>query len=212
MDCLDCHNRPAHAYRSPVRTADALLSARKLDPDLPWIKRRATQALSVEYFTDEGARDSLSAHLRALYAAEQSDVPAEIVDALFEGYEENFFPEMRVRWERYPDNSGHLEFPGCFRCHGSELRTADGHTISDDCSLCHTIQAQGPAEQLEHATSISGLEFRHPIDIDGAEREMHCTDCHAGDAGIYYATDPLRDRAEAVEGIENAPASVRNPR
>ena len=212
MDCLDCHNRPAHEYRSPVRTADALLSGRKVDPSFPWIKRRATEALSVEYFTDEGARDSLSSHLRALYAAEGRTVPDEIVNAVFAGYEQNFFPEMRVRWERYPDNSGHLEFPGCFRCHGSSLRTADGHRISDDCNLCHTIQAQGPVEAMDHATSSAGLEFLHPIEIDGAERQMHCTDCHAGDLGIYRATDPLRDRAEAFEGISNEPASVGNAR
>lgn len=207
MDCLDCHNRPAHKYRSAVRTTDALLNSREVDPDFPWIKRRATQALSVEYHTDEGARDSLTAHLRALYAVDGVSVPDPITDAVFEGYSRNFFPEMRVRWERYPDNSGHLEFPGCFRCHGSDLKTASGHTISADCNLCHTIQAQGPAGALEHAAGSQGLDFRHPIDIDGAEREMHCTDCHAGDAGIYHATDPHRDRAAAAGETGAAHAS-----
>lgn len=212
MDCLDCHNRPAHEYRSPVRTADALLSSQKLDPSIPWIKRRATQALSVEYYTDEGARDSLASHLHALYAPDQREISDEIVGALFEGYEENFFPEMRVRWDRYPDNSGHLEFPGCFRCHGSDLRTESGRTISADCKLCHAIQAQGSVEALEHATSSDGLEFHHPVDIDGAERHMQCTDCHAGDVGIYFATDPLRDRAQAVEGNLDVPVSAQNAR
>ncbi len=28
-----------------------------------------------------------------------------------------FFAEMKVRWDAYPNNIGHLEFNGCFRCH-----------------------------------------------------------------------------------------------
>jgi hypothetical protein len=32
-------------------------------------------------------------------------------------------------------------FPGCFRCHDDEHRTADGQTISQDCSTCHSLLA-----------------------------------------------------------------------
>jgi len=37
-------------------------------------------------------------------------------------YHQNFFPEMRVSWQAYPDNIGHKEFPGCFRCHDGKAR------------------------------------------------------------------------------------------
>jgi len=35
-------------------------------------------------------------------------------------YKRNIFPEMGVKWSIYPDNVGHLDFPGCFRCHDNK--------------------------------------------------------------------------------------------
>jgi hypothetical protein len=100
-------------------------------------------------------------------------------------HELNMFPEMQVRWSRYPDNRGHFLFPGCFRCHGSDLRTSEGAFISADCNLCHSIVAQGAPDSLERAMTAEGLEFRHPVDIEGAERDMPCYDCHTGDASNF---------------------------
>ena len=37
---------------------------------------------------------------------------------------------------------------------------------------------QGPEGNEEAALFNSSLEFKHPIDIDGAEKEMLCSDCH----------------------------------
>jgi hypothetical protein len=31
---------------------------------------------------------------------------------------------------------------GCFRCHDEQHTTADGKTISQDCSTCHSLLAQ----------------------------------------------------------------------
>ena len=90
---------------------------------------------------------------------------------------------MKVNWKAYPDHIGHSEFLGCFRCHGSELETAEGETISKDCNLCHSILSQGTKEQA--ALHPGGLTFRHPIDIDGAELEANCTECHEGGAELY---------------------------
>jgi hypothetical protein len=32
-------------------------------------------------------------------------------------YGRNVFPDLRVTWGTYPSNLGHMDFPGCFRCH-----------------------------------------------------------------------------------------------
>jgi hypothetical protein len=52
--------------------------------------------------------------------------------------------------------------------------------------------------------TLAGLRFRHPIDIDGAEREMPCTDCHVGDDSNFPDEDEVMsmNRAEAGEGQE----------
>ena len=56
-------------------------------------------------------------------------------------YARNVFPGMNVKWGTYPNNIGHEDFPGCFRCHDDKHRSADGKVITQDCSACHAILA-----------------------------------------------------------------------
>jgi hypothetical protein len=48
-----------------------------------------------------------------------------------------FFAGLALIPCTYPNNLGHTDFPGCFRCHDGSHTTADGQTISQDCSACH---------------------------------------------------------------------------
>ena len=34
---------------------------------------------------------------------------------------------------------GHLEAPGCFRCHDDNHKAKDGRVIRQDCEMCHGI-------------------------------------------------------------------------
>jgi hypothetical protein len=61
-------------------------------------------------------------------------------------YLRNVFPDMRVTWGVYPNNIGHEDFPGCFRCHDDKHKAADGRTITQDCSACHAILAMEEAD------------------------------------------------------------------
>jgi hypothetical protein len=56
-------------------------------------------------------------------------------------YAQNIFPEMKITWGTYPNNLGHTDFPGCFRCHDGNHASADGRTISNDCATCHDLLA-----------------------------------------------------------------------
>jgi hypothetical protein len=47
---------------------------------------------------------------------------------------------MNVGWGTYPNNVGHMDFPGCFRCHDENHKTKDGKVIGQDCSLCHEMK------------------------------------------------------------------------
>jgi len=94
------------------------------------------------------------------------------------GYSRNIFPEMKVSWDAYPNQTGHVEFNGCFRCHNGNHVSEDGRVISRDCNLCHTILGQGTTGHFETTTIDRSLEFRHPVDIDEAWKELACADCH----------------------------------
>jgi hypothetical protein len=47
---------------------------------------------------------------------------------------------MKVGWGTYQNNIGHLNFPGCFRCHDDNHKAKDGSVISQDCELCHSME------------------------------------------------------------------------
>ena len=55
-------------------------------------------------------------------------------------YARNVFPKMNVTWGTHINNLGHTDFPGCFRCHDDEHKTADGRVIKQDCETCHEIR------------------------------------------------------------------------
>jgi hypothetical protein len=185
LDCMDCHNRPSHIYKPPMTAVNEALAQGLLDARAPYIKREVVRALSASYTTAQGARDSIRSSLEEFYRGRGESTPAGAVEASWALYERNVFPLMKARWDVYPDNRGHFVFPGCFRCHGSDLATADGRTISKDCNLCHQIVAQGPAGASGDTLVAGGLPFRHPVDIGGAETETPCFECHKGDASLY---------------------------
>jgi hypothetical protein len=53
---------------------------------------------------------------------------------------------MKVTWGTYPNNIGHTDFPGCFRCHDDDHKTAKDKTIAQDCSSCHELLATDEKE------------------------------------------------------------------
>jgi hypothetical protein len=94
-------------------------------------------------------------------------------------YADYFFPEMKASWASYPDNVGHMIWPGCFRCHDGQHKTEDRKlTIkANDCNTCHTILAQGAGDEL-NKLAPAGQKFIHP----GGDLDPNptCTDCHTG--------------------------------
>lgn len=180
MDCIDCHNRPAHNYNAPNRAVNISMGTGRIDPALPFIKKIAVELLIAEYKTTDEAKKKIAATLHEKYAkfADQAMVERAATE-LQHLYETNFFPEMKVSWQAYPNNIGHTVFPGCYRCHDGKHQSAEGQTISHNCNSCHTILAQGRGPQLE-TLSATGLTFEHPVDINDLWKEMNCAECHTG--------------------------------
>jgi hypothetical protein len=149
MDCIDCHNRPTHAFQLPDRAMDKMLSEKRISTELPFIKKKAVELLKVDYADQKDAAAKIPVALAEYYRntfpeifkhkRAQVDAAGEAVKAI---YLRNVFPEMKITWGTHPNNIGHEEAVGCFRCHDGTHAAADGRTIKGDCDTCHTILAQ----------------------------------------------------------------------
>jgi nitrate/TMAO reductase-like tetraheme cytochrome c subunit len=176
MDCLDCHNRPAHRFRSPNDEVDRAMAAGRIDPKLPWVKSNAVAALIQNYSTEPEAMEKISSALRARYSS--APQAASLVNEVQQIYRANFFPEMKADWRAYPDNLSHKDFAGCFRCHDGLHKTADGkgRISASNCNSCHTILAQGSGEQLAQLNPKGHIFFH----IDAVNEDFSCNNCHTG--------------------------------
>lgn len=141
MDCMDCHNRPAHTFEpSPERAVDNAIAAGELPRDLPFARREAVAALKDTYASGGEAVAGIDARLRTAYAAQSGEAAlARTVSAVQEIYGRNVFPAMKVGWGTYPNNIGHVFFNGCFRCHDDNHKARDGTVIKQDCESCHAM-------------------------------------------------------------------------
>jgi nitrate/TMAO reductase-like tetraheme cytochrome c subunit len=176
MDCRDCHNRPAHQFRAPGDAVDLAISLGKISSTLPFIKREALVALTAEASTKNEGLEKIAASLRKAYTnATDLDGTIAAVQAI---YHQNFFPEMKTDWRTHPNNIGHKDWPGCFRCHDGKHKTSDGKRTlgASNCNSCHTILAQGSGEELTKL-SATGHKFFH---IDSPNEDFTCNTCHTG--------------------------------
>lgn len=187
MDCVDCHNRPSHNYRAPDHLVDGAMTGGQIDPGLPSIKRVAVEALAEEYGSNDEALAQIADKILTFYSekhpelleSKRGELDRAIV-ATQQLFLQNMFPEMKVRWDRYPENLGHFMYPGCMRCHDGRHKSETGEAVSRDCFACHVIISQGSGERAEASLTREGLEFIHPEDIGEAWREMECYECHTG--------------------------------
>ena len=176
MDCMDCHNRPAHHFRSPNASVDLAMAAGRIDPVLPLVKSNVVAALVRPYSTETEATQKIADSLRSRYP--NAPQLAALIAESQRIYQNNFFPEMKADWRAYPDNMNHKDGAGCFRCHDGQHKTSDGKTsiAASNCNSCHIILAQGSGEQLEKLNP-KGYSFFH---IDAVNEDFSCNNCHTG--------------------------------
>jgi nitrate/TMAO reductase-like tetraheme cytochrome c subunit len=148
MQCFDCHNRPAHAFNLPDRAVDRALLLGRMSVNLPFLKKTAVEILKAEYPSSDAAATQIPATLMSFYQKEFPGVVEKNADDVREAgavladiYSRNVFPDLGVTWGTYPDNRGHEDFPGCFRCHDGEHATPSGETITKNCFRCHFASA-----------------------------------------------------------------------
>jgi len=187
MECIDCHNRPSHQYLPPDRFINDKLASGDISPEIPEIKAKLLEICENEFVSIDSLKVFANATIAAFYSEDYPDYYEEnkelienSVNAFVEVYSKNIFPQMAVTWDKYPSNIGHMNFKGCFRCHNGLHESEEGKLLERDCNQCHLINAQGPPENMVRAEYNTPLEFQHPVDIDGAWKEMNCNECHTG--------------------------------
>jgi len=184
MDCVDCHNRPAHQYRQPNRMVNHLMALGWIDPELPGAKDLAVTVLEEKYSTAQVAKDSIRTAIEehytrsfpALAKSKKASIERMVteVQSLFA---KNYFPSMRADWKNFPDNIGHMYFLGCFRCHDGKHVDQTGKVLTNDCNTCHTIVGQQVAGKPAQV-SLEGLAYEHPVDIGTDWKSGPCAECH----------------------------------
>jgi len=168
MDCMDCHNRPSHSYKLPERAVDEAMFAGDLSAELPYARKKGVEILRKDYGSTAQAAAQIPAAMEAyyrqsypaLYAQRRAEIEKTARNLLVI-YNRNVFPEMKVNWGTYPNNIGHTDFPGCFRCHDDSHASADGRKVTQDCNACHNLLAmEDPAPKI--LTDLGVVESKAP--------------------------------------------------
>jgi nitrate/TMAO reductase-like tetraheme cytochrome c subunit len=192
MDCIDCHNRATHIFRSATQAVEQSMANGLLPTDLPYLRQKAVEVMDQEYASQDaalaaiaGLADWYRANYNDIYGQRPNDITRTV--AVLQGiYRASHFPEYKVDPTTYPDNIGHDQSPGCFRCHDGKHLTADGsQSIRLHCNICHTIPqtvaAGQPAPAIpfqpgmqqpqSHLASNWMAQHRNAVD-------QSCSSCH----------------------------------
>ncbi|MCP4899153.1 MAG: cytochrome C [bacterium] len=165
MDCIDCHNRPTHLFKSPAKALDDELQNRPDLRELPFFKKQALVAIQENgAATRELGMSHVETVMKAFYQQNYADLfstQSELVDLgaelAKEIYGETHFPQMNTTWETHPTHIGHEESPGCWRCHDDEMTTSDGsRTIPLDCENCHVMIVEDEPELPDLGGALGG--------------------------------------------------------
>ena len=168
MDCMDCHNQATHVFQTAQEAMDDAMLDGTPSPELPFVHKEGLQLIQATYSSQAEAGEKIVAGLEDYYRTRQPEVwntQRAKVDAaarrLVAIYDRNVFPEMKVTWGTYPNNIGHMAYPGCFRCHDGNHTAKDGKTLSNDCSLCHNLLATDET----HPTVLNDLGLQNELHL-----------------------------------------------
>ncbi|HEY9075627.1 MAG TPA: NapC/NirT family cytochrome c [Anaerolineaceae bacterium] len=190
MDCITCHNRDAHAIPSPAQTVDNAMFQNSISDDLPFLRKQAVDLLSADYPDFNAAKRAFSSiesyyqeKYPEVYSSHRKDIRQAIL-FLENAYQQIRFPEQKMDWTSHPDNLGHKDSPGCFRCHDGKHISPSGEAIRLECNLCHSIPV--PSDPSKYVTDIRVLRGAEPLShtsthwiaIHGKALDSTCARCH----------------------------------
>jgi len=151
MDCVDCHNRVTHLFRSPDELIDAALTDGSIDVKLPYIKQQGLAALVPQNTSLSGAYDKVTAikdyyktYFPEVYLNQETTIESAVtklkeiakLTTFSDGLDWNTHlnnavhdkpdEKMQVDWAALASKD---DSNGCFRCHGNLLKVDSGEQL-----------------------------------------------------------------------------------
>lgn len=196
MDCITCHNRITHRIYTPEESLDISLSVGKISTSIPNIRSKGVEVLRGTYATQEEALAGIAAledyykvSFPDFYTANTKTVQSAIAE-LQNIFNESVFIDQKVDWNAHPNNIGHIDSAGCFRCHDGKHLDAQQQAIRLECNLCHSIPVVATSQDFVTRIEISrGPEpslHLNPnwINLHHSAFDTTCSNCHTtGDPG-----------------------------
>lgn len=190
VDCITCHNRVTHNVPYPDEAVEQAFVKNLIPSDLPFAKKVAVDLLSAEYQDSpsaieamQGFADYYSTNYPDIFAQREEEIQKS-VDTLKEMYPQMRYPEQELDWTSHPNNIGHQDSPGCFRCHDGKHLAATGEVIRLECNICHSIPTVSDNTQL--VTSVEVSRGPEPpshtntswMTLHGKVKDNTCLGCH----------------------------------
>jgi nitrate/TMAO reductase-like tetraheme cytochrome c subunit len=150
MDCIDCHNRPAHSFDTPEGALNRAMAAGTPSATLPFVHKQGLVLIQANYASQAEAAAKIASGLEEFYRSQYPVVwnsergrIERAAKALTSIYSDNVFPDMKLAWNTHLNNEGHTAAlaGGCFRCHDGAHASKSGASITNDCSTCHNLVA-----------------------------------------------------------------------
>ena len=191
MDCITCHNRVTHNFMQPSDSVDQAMARGQISTNIPDIHLKAVQVLSDHYATPADAAQAISGLDRyyqnsTYYKGHEQEIGSAI-QAIQAIYNQTVFVDQKVDWTTYPNNLGHINSPGCFRCHDGKHLNSNQQAIRLECNLCHSIPiVAGPQAFTANIEISRGPEpdsHRNPnwINLHNKSIDSSCSACHKMD-------------------------------
>ena len=158
MGCIDCHNRAAHSFSTPEEALDKDMNQGRPSRSLPFVHKEGLALIKASYSSRADAETKITSGLQdfyrtqypAVWTGQRSEID-QAAKAMVAVYGNNVFPFMKVTWGTHPNNLGHNDYPGCFRCHDGSHNDKTGKTITNDCSACHNLLATDESDPKQLA-------------------------------------------------------------
>ncbi len=191
MDCVTCHNRITHEFSFPQESIDLAMSRGQISAEIPLVHKKAVDLMSVKYASRTeafAAFDNLEDYYKGTdyYPGHGEQIKAAI-QALKDIYDRTVFHDQKIDWETYPNNLGHINSPGCFRCHDGKHLDVDQQAIRLECNVCHSIPVvKGQEDFVTKIELSSGIEpetHKNPnwINLHNQAFGASCAACHTMD-------------------------------
>jgi len=129
-----------------------------ISTSLPFVHKEGLALIKEQYTSQDDAKAKIESGFAEFYRTQYPNIWSQkrtdidqAAKAFTEIYNRNVFPFMKTTWRTHPNNIGHNDYPGCFRCHDGSHQTKDGKTISNDCTTCHNLLAVDEANPKQLA-------------------------------------------------------------